>query len=785
MPGGITQGMSNDHFQEPRSLLANRLDELWRAAGTPTLDAVAHAALGDRPRSAAKLTGKKISAWKKGTNVPQTFTELGSVVRVLIQKARRLETNNTSHGLLDERQWLRWWTEARKSSPLGPEVKPSALGQVIDEKLDPFDLEVHRAISDENSEFTLALPTYIEREHDRHLRRVVDHAQTHSTLVVLVGGSSTGKTRSCWEAVQRLKGWRLWHPIYPTRPEALLDALDKGIISPQTVLWLNEMQHYLKDPELRLGERIAAGLRELLRDRSHAPVLVLGTLWLEYWDTLTQQPRLDESDSYAQSRELLNGHKIKIPDTFEETDIAGLPDTVKADERIMQALSRPDKRAAQFLAGAFELLSRYESAPAASHALIDAAIDASRFGIGSTLTEAFLKDAAPGYLTDYEWGEVGDDWMTKGLEYTGRSCLGVSGPLTRVRSRSSNPPPREPLYRLADFLEDGGRKSRQFVMPPETFWDAISNRADSPSELLDIAYELHHRGRYRNAARVYLMAAEAGEINGLLYLADCRRRVGDKADAEEVLKIAADRGSLLAHMDLAELRHEAGDTESAKQIFKDILIDHPIDSDDRSSAWWRLVRLCEDTGDIRTARRWLKQAANEGDASAVDQLESHYVKFENTETFTELITAATSLLQSRRALERIHKQMIRLSRANDEGFAWSLQYYEKIIADEERPGRRVDALVMLGRLHGAHGNYGTARAIFQRAINAMEDDYVKGVIPALVELVKLLKKHGDIGAADRLWKYGLELVLQQRLVISGPACVMRLAGAGLAVASPV
>ena len=29
------------------------------------------------------------------------------------------------------------------------------------------------------------------------------------------------------------------------------------------------------------------------------------------------------------------------------------------------------------------------------------------------------------------------------------------------------------------------------------------------------------------------------------------------------------------------------------------------------------------------------------------------------------------------------------------------------------------------------------------------------------------------------------LVLQQRLVISGPACVMRLAGAGLAVASPV
>src|ERR1700735_1246253 len=312
MPGGITHGMRNDHLQEPRALLADRMVELWQAAGSPPLDVVARTAVRDRPQSTPKLTGKKISAWRTGANVPQSFAELGTVVRVLIQKARNLGISDTSPVLLDERQWQRWWAQARESSPQRSGAKPSVLGQVINDKLDPFDLEVHRAINDENSEFPLELPTYIEREHDRRLRRAVDHARTQSTLAVLVGSSSTGKTRSSWEAVRHLKGWRLWHPLNPSRPEALLDALDKGIISSQTVLWLNEMQYYLKDIEPGLGERIAAGLRELLRDDSRTPVLVLGTLWPEYWDTLTRQPSMGEPDSFAQCRELLSGRKIKV-----------------------------------------------------------------------------------------------------------------------------------------------------------------------------------------------------------------------------------------------------------------------------------------------------------------------------------------------------------------------------------------------------------------------------------------------------------------------------------------
>ncbi|WP_406314549.1 hypothetical protein OHA77_39735 [Streptosporangium sp. NBC_01639] len=46
-------------------------------------------------------------------------------------------------------------------------------------------------------------------------------------MVVLVGGSSTGKTRACWETMRGLsEPWLLWHPLRPDRPEAVLAKLE-------------------------------------------------------------------------------------------------------------------------------------------------------------------------------------------------------------------------------------------------------------------------------------------------------------------------------------------------------------------------------------------------------------------------------------------------------------------------------------------------------------------------------------------------------------------------------
>lgn len=746
--------MQEDRSNEPRSFLADRLDALWQAAGTPTLDSVARAAQGTSPRPTGKLTGKKISAWKTGANVPQAFTELESVVRVLIQKARRLSTAPSSPGLFEESQWRKWWSEARSFPPQWRDSSGPAVGQAIDKDLDPFDLEVHRAIDDEKDGLVPRLPAYLEREHDDRLRVLVDRAQARSTIAVLVGGSSTGKTRSCWEAIQGLRGWRLWHPVNPSRPQALIDALDKGLIQPRTVLWLNELQHYLKD---QLGESIAAGLREIIRDPRKNPLLVLGTLWPEHWNTLTRTPTIGEPDKYSQCRALLIGHRIKVPDAFNVADVAELPAHIKSDQRIIRALNRPDKRVTQFLAGAFELLSRYETAPPAARALIDFAIDASRFGLGSEVSETLLKNAAPGYLSDYEWNELNDDWLAEALAYSQKPSLGVSGPLAKMRPRSGDANTESSLYRLADFLEETGRRSRRYIMPSATFWNTITDHATADS-LVDLAYELQYKGRYRDAARLYFMAADAGDINALLYLADNRRRVGDVQSAEAVLKIAMARGSMLAYVDVAELRHEAGDAQAAKQVLREILLDNPVDFEDRGHAWRVLIDLCEETGDIMTPRRWLKQAVADEDDSAAAILADMGKTTRRSKALSRLQKTAIQVLRSENRMERAHKDMIRLSRINDECFYWSLRYFEERTSEAEQNDDDADALIMLGRVHAAHGNTAIAEAILLKAINVLKDPpYTKGKVPALVELVKILKRNGSTDAASQLWKYGLEL----------------------------
>ena len=214
------------------------------------------------------------------------------------------------------------------------------------------------------------LPPYVPREHDQVLGQVVRAAaEGHSGIAVLVGGSSAGKTRACWEALALLRDqdppWRLWHPIDPSRPDAALAELPG--IGPRTVVWLNEAQFYL-DAEAGLGERVAAGLRELLRNPAKDPVLVLATMWPRFWDTLTARPA-DGDDRHAQARELLAGHDITVPAAFTPAQMGQLADA--GDARMtLAARSAPDGEVIQFLAGAPELLARYRNAPPAARALI-------------------------------------------------------------------------------------------------------------------------------------------------------------------------------------------------------------------------------------------------------------------------------------------------------------------------------------------------------------------------------------------------------------------------------
>jgi hypothetical protein len=171
---------------------------------------------------------------------------------------------------------LQMWEQLVTADSASRPARP-APGQLIT-GLDPFVLEVHRLVEpDGGAEVLPALPPYACRAHDDVLAAVVAAAAGgQSRLAVLVGGSSTGKTRACWEAVTAPgalpAGWQLWHPYEPARPQALLEGL--AAVAPRTVIWLNEAQLYLLEAPADAAERAAAALQAVLGDSGRGPVLV-------------------------------------------------------------------------------------------------------------------------------------------------------------------------------------------------------------------------------------------------------------------------------------------------------------------------------------------------------------------------------------------------------------------------------------------------------------------------------------------------------------------------------
>ncbi|MET8205842.1 helix-turn-helix transcriptional regulator [Streptomyces sp. NPDC005373] len=447
----------------------------------------------------------------------------------------------------------------------------------------PHDLEVHPAaappptgdgsspVAAGQQRAASALPAYVRRPHDQRLAELVAATMSdgRSRMAVLVGSSSTGKTRACWEAVQPLAeaGWRLWHPFDPTRAEAALADLAR--VDPRTVVWLNEAQHYLGAGR-GLGERIGAALHALLTGPARGPVLVLGTLWPQYAEAYAKIPRVGEEDPHSQVRELLAGRLIHLPDSFDATAEAAAEALAAAgDRQLAHALeSASDGRLTQFLAGAPELLHRYKTATPAARAVLDAALDARRLGSGLHQPLPFLEAAAEGYLTDDDYDALADNWLEQALADLSRPVHGNLAPLRRVRPRSAPRVPTSPAsaYRLADYLEQHGRSQRRLMCPPASFWHGACDHLTAVDDRVALGEEARLRWRLWMAAELFRAPAATGHPEALLGLARIHYTLGSDQHAEELYGLATDAGSVAALTDLYWKRMRAGDEDAARLI---------------------------------------------------------------------------------------------------------------------------------------------------------------------------------------------------------------------------
>ncbi|MET8790489.1 hypothetical protein [Streptomyces pseudogriseolus] len=590
-------------------VFAAMLKALYERAGAPTLSALVRQGRLQQPP--VVLNTSSLSDWLAGRSVPSQQLVVQFLVVGLARQARQAGRAGAPAG------WTRLWEAAveerrqRRGGRPGrrvadaPEEQVPVRGRFVAELRDEEafgEWEVHRPV-DVTAAVPGVLPLYVRRAHDEVLRSVVGQAGGGaSRMVVLVGESSSGKTRACWEAVAELPaGWRLWHPLDPSPAQALVNALAEGIAG-RTAIWLNELQWYVGEQAGTCAGQVAVGLRALLQDSTRGPVLVLGTVWPEFWNVLTAPAVPARSSGDAQTRALLEGTGVYVPTAFGAQELQDARTVGGHDVRLADALAHTvDGRIAQYLAGAPALLERYRMAPPAARAVIRAAMEANRLGGAAVVGRDFLQAAAEGYLGDDDYDALGEQWLEEALAYTQQPSKGVRGLLSRVRARQDSD--GGDRWRLSDYTDHIGRIERRYAAPPASFWRAAREYLPEPHLVRAVGQAAEARWRDTEAAGLYQRALDLGDVKAgqeLVWLWQQRQRAEEARRVQEQTALAGD-GEVLE--ELLEEMLEQEQYQQAEQLVREAAgRGHP-------AAQLHLARALVLDGKAEEAERWYAEVA--------------------------------------------------------------------------------------------------------------------------------------------------------------------------------
>ena len=516
-------------------------------------------------------------------------------------------------------------------------------------------LGVHAAISVPGAPDDVP-PQYVLRDVDAAefgIRARVKAAAQRGGFVLLVGGSSVGKTRCAFEAVKTLlPDWWLVHPAGPAEVAALAAAP-----TPQTVLWLDELQRYLD------GEHgLTGALVRTLLNAPHPAAVIIGTLWPDRYNAYTTVPAPGGADLHARERQVLDlAAVIRIAPEFSPAEQERARTAAARDRRLAVALGAAGYGLTQTLAAAPQLVAHWEGAETDAPyawAVLTAALDAARLGARAPLSADLLRAAAPGYCDSRQQAEAPANWFEQALAYATEELHGAVAALSPAGAGMG----KVAGYTAADYLIQHASRERCYVRVPATIWDAFLGHIRDPADAYLLADSAMGRLLYCYAIPLYRKAANGGNLDAALLLAErgdldelrARADAGDLDAAERLAELLAERGDLdelraradagdlaaagclidvLAQRgDVAELRARAdagdlaaaerladvlaqrGDLDEAVQILRDL-----ADASDEYAAR-RLANLLAACGDLDEAVQILRGQANAGDDHAAMQL---------------------------------------------------------------------------------------------------------------------------------------------------------------------
>ena len=604
----------------PPGLLADLkalIYELYLAAETPTLDEITNGV----DRSGGDLVGNPrrdtINRIIGDPGMPASQADVVAVVTVLAREARW----DVEDAVMRARDL---WVAARMASARCP-----AAGIRVSQA-DPRRLGVQAAISVPGASGEVP-PEYVPRDADAAefgVRAKVAAAAQRGGFVLLVGGSSVGKTRCAFEAVTALlPDWWLVHPTGPGEIAALAAAP-----TPRTVVWLDELESYL-DGEYGL----TGGVIRMLLNQGHSAVII-GTLWPDRYTAYTTVPLPGDADPYAREREVLKlAVVVRINPTFSPAEHDRACAAAARDPRLQVALEAAGYGLTQTLAAAPQLVARWEDAQTAdpyAWAVLTAALDVARLGARAPLSADLLRAAAVDYCTSQQQAEASENWFELALAYATGKLHGAAAALRPAGAGMG----RLAGYTAADYLIQYASRERRSARVPASTWDAILSYVRDPADAARLAESAGNRLLYRYAIPLYRHAADSGDRAAAVGLAEllawrgdldglrARADAGDRAAAEQLahllvwrgdldgLRARADAGDGPAAVELAELLAERGDLDEAAQVLRG-----PADVGDGPAAEL-LARLQVDQLAERGDLGGLRARADAGDRRATSRL---------------------------------------------------------------------------------------------------------------------------------------------------------------------
>ncbi len=462
-----------------------------------------------------------------------------------------------------ERQaWRNAWQRAQTADLDGQRVLDA----------DPYLLGIHQPIGLPGAE-PRTLPSYVRREADAGelgIRARLRAMAKPGGFLLIIGGSSVGKTRTAYEAIRaEFGGWQLVHPGGAAQLEALAGQPPDG----PAVVWLDELRDFL-DGETRLT---AGTVRSLLS--RPIPVVLIATIWPDDYHTYTQLPAASgRPDPGRHAREVLRlADRVFLDAAFTADEIGRARDAAAVGDAWIAAWLDLDSGYSlpEHLAAAPALEDHRATAPPYAKAVLLAALDAHRLGARAPLPLGLLEAAAVDYCTSREQAEAPAEWFEQAVAHNTRRLHGSTSAFVPVGAGMGVPTG----YLAADYLRQKALHTRRGDRAPASLWTALRDHLTDLDDIERVASAALDRrlyviavpllralvddGDWEAANRLAELFADAGDLPGLEALADA----GGEEAADRLAELLAKAGDRTA----LRTRTEAGDWYAAGR-FVDLLV---------------------------------------------------------------------------------------------------------------------------------------------------------------------------------------------------------------------